>query len=103
MVIMTSTPKCIVSQEQVVRYERDENINVYKIILNLSDIHKDEMKVPLSVRGYSPKRTLESIHTSYTNYETAGCPKKDAQYYDNCNSQPIWNIPLAQVYAQKYT
>ncbi|KAL5479256.1 hypothetical protein EMCRGX_G022753 [Ephydatia muelleri] len=60
-------------------------------------IHKEDMKIPLSVRGYSPTRSLQSIYENYSEYSAAGFPRKDAQFYSNCISEPIWDIPLDQV------
>eukprot|EP00731_Ephydatia_muelleri_P007490 Em0003g1738a len=60
-------------------------------------IHKEDMKIPLSVRGYSPTRSLQSIYENYSEYSAAGFPRKDAQFYSNCISEPIWDIPLDQL------
>ena len=63
----------------------------------LCTIHKDDMKIPLSRRGYSPTRTLEFIYENHSKYSAAGYPRRHAQFYSNCISEPIWDIPLDQV------
>jgi hypothetical protein len=68
----------------------------------LCTIHKEDMKTPLSVRGYSPTRSLQSIYENYSKYSAAGFPRKDAQFYSNCISEPIWDIPLDQVSKTNY-
>ncbi|KAL5481283.1 hypothetical protein EMCRGX_G021416 [Ephydatia muelleri] len=60
-------------------------------------IHKDQMKIPVNIRGAFEARTLETITQDNLNYMASGGIRSDAQLFHNCISKPIFNIPLSQV------
>ena len=56
------------------------------------------MKIPLPSRGASPKRTVQGILDDHTKFlsDGGGDPRK-AKEYNNCITDPFFNIPLSQV------
>ena len=57
------------------------------------------MKKPLSERGRSPSRTLESLERDYLQFSTKGEGNiKNAKHYNNVIASSIFNIPLSQVH-----
>eukprot|EP00731_Ephydatia_muelleri_P015665 Em0009g89a len=60
-------------------------------------IHKDQMKIPVDIRGAFEARTLETITQDNLNYMASGGIRSNAQLFHNCISKPIFNIPLSQV------
>ena len=57
-----------------------------------------EMKIPLSSRGHSTKRTVEGILNDHQKFLSAGGNLKKAKLFNNCISKPFFNIPISQVH-----
>ena len=60
-------------------------------------IQKDQMKIPVDIRGAFEMHTLETITQDNLNYMANGGIRSDAQLFHNYISKPIFNIPLSQV------
>ena len=50
-----------------------------------------------STRQKFPNRTLENVMFNYQSFIAHGGNKKYAMDYMNCISEPLFNIPIAQV------
>lgn len=61
------------------------------------------MKIPLPSRGASPKRTVQGILDDHTKFLSGGGgdPRK-AKEYNNCITEPFFNIPLSQVHSDSH-
>ena len=56
------------------------------------------MKVPLSCRGPSTRRTVEGILDDHQTFLSAGGDLKKAKQFNNCMSEPFFKIPISQVH-----
>ncbi|KAL5473937.1 hypothetical protein EMCRGX_G028506 [Ephydatia muelleri] len=70
-------------------------------------IHKEDMKIPLSVQGYSPTRSLQSIYENYSEYSAAGFPIErmhsftQIAYLNLYGISPLINAQLQRLQAAK--
>eukprot|EP00731_Ephydatia_muelleri_P007956 Em0004g294a len=51
-----------------------------------------------SARGHAPPRTYESICTDHQRYIASGVRRKQVKHFYNCITEPIFNIPIEQLY-----
>ena len=56
------------------------------------------MKVPLSCRGPSTRRTVEGILDDHQTFLSAGGDLKKAKQFNNCMSEPFSKIPISPVH-----
>eukprot|EP00731_Ephydatia_muelleri_P013794 Em0007g1104a len=61
-------------------------------------VFHENMVKPLSARGHAPPRTYESICTDHQRYIASGVRRKQVKHFYNCITEPIFNIPIEQVY-----
>eukprot|EP00731_Ephydatia_muelleri_P000867 Em0001g867a len=61
-------------------------------------VFHENMVKPLSARGHAPPRTYESICTDHQRYIASGVRRKQVKHFYNCITEPIFNIPIEQLY-----
>ena len=62
-------------------------------------ISKADLKVPLSIRGRSPARSLETLKEDHKKFMDAGGNIKTAKQYNNVIGTALFPIPLDRVRA----
>ena len=65
-------------------------------MLTIND--SEHMQQSHATRGRFPDRSLETITANYQAFMANGGIRKDAMEYRNCISEPLFNIPISQVY-----
>lgn len=61
-------------------------------------IKSADMKIPLSSRGAATKRTVQGIKDDHQRFLEAGGDIKKAKEFNNCILEPLFDIPLSQVW-----
>ena len=60
------------------------------------------MKKPKEVRNPSEKRSLESLKIDYNRFVADGSNLKRAKEFNNVIDEPLFNVPLDQVFILKF-
>ena len=55
------------------------------------------MRIPLSSRGESTRRTVQGIIDDHERFVNAGGDIRKAKEYNNCIAKPFFDIPISQV------
>ena len=67
------------------------------------EITSEAMRTPLSQRGHSPSRTLDSLQCDYLQFMAQGGGNiRNAKHFKNVIASSLFNVPVSQVKSMHY-